>query len=161
MKNLKITSEAVAKAYRNASADGKSLLREMFGSQVSLSDDVRDTVRSFNDACTLLGISTNLPEVSSLPELHRKAIRANYKLIIIAEALNEGWRPDWNNTNEFKYFPWFTVSTAGLGYSSTSTTTTHANANIGSRLCFKNRELAIYFGQQFIDLWEDVLLIEK
>ncbi len=141
MKNLKITSEAVAKAYRKASADGKNMLREMFGSQMPLSEDVKDIVKSFNDACALLGINTNLPEVSALPEKHRRAIRANYKLIIIAEALNEGWVPNWNDANESKYFPWFTVNaSAGLGYSYVSSTTSNTNANIGSQLCFKNRE---------------------
>lgn len=159
MKNLKITSEAVAKAYRKASADGKNMLREMFGSQMPLSEDVKDIVKSFNDACALLGINTNLPEVSALPEKHRRAIRANYKLIIIAEALNDRWVPNWNDANECKYFPWFTVNTAGLGFSTTFYATTYAYATVGSRLCFKNRDLAIYFGQQFIDLWQEALLI--
>ena len=34
---------------------------------------------------------------------------ARRKLETITEALNEGWRPDWNNTNEYKYFPWFRI----------------------------------------------------
>ena len=33
-----------------------------------------------------------------------------------------------------------------------------ATAGYGSRLCCKNSELATYFGEQFIDIWNKILL---
>jgi hypothetical protein len=31
-----------------------------------------------------------------------------YRLLkLLAKALNQGWTPDWNNHNEYKYYPWF------------------------------------------------------
>ena len=65
-------------------------------------------IKSFTEACKVLGIDpeTVLPNVSAFPEQHQKALTAAGKLFIIADALNEGWKPDWNDDN-LKYYPWF------------------------------------------------------
>lgn len=160
MRTLQIKQESLLVAFRNAGKEGKQVLSDLFGKQVALYDNITDRVKSFEDACQVLGISTNVPEVKGLPRKHQKAIIANYKLIIIAEALNEGWKPNWQDSDEYKYYPWFDMSNpAGVGCSHANTTASHANASVGSRLCLKNRELAIYFGQTFTDLFNDSLLL--
>ena len=160
MRTLQIKQDSLLVAFRNAGKEGKQVLSDLFGKQVALYDNITDRVKSFEDACQVLGISTNVPEVKGLPRKHQKAIIANYKLIIIAEALNEGWKPNWQDSDEYKYYPWFDMSNpAGVGYSNTYYTASHTGANVGSRLCLKNRELAIYFGQTFTDLFNDSLLL--
>lgn len=160
MKNLNITAEAVKQAFKNAGKDGKQVLTDLFGKQVALYDNITERVKSFEDACQVLGISTNVPDVKGLPRKHQKAIVANYKLIIIAEALNEGWKPNWQDSDEYKYYPWFDMrNPAGVSYSNTNHTATFASAYFGSRLCFKTRELAIYFGQQFTELHNESMLL--
>lgn len=160
MRTLQIKQDSLLVAFRNAGKEGKQVLSDLFGKQVALYDNITDRVKSFEDACQVLGISTNVPEVKGLPRKHQKAIIANYKLIIIAEALNEGWKPNWQDSDEYKYYPWFDMSNpAGVSYSFTSHTASYTIANIGSRLCLKNRELAIYFGQTFTDLFNDSLLL--
>lgn len=160
MKNLNITAEAVKQAFKNAGKDGKQVLTDLFGKQVSLYDNITERVKSFEDACQVLGISTNVPDVKGLPRKHQKAIVANYKLIIIAEALNEGWKPNWQDSDEYKYYPWFNMTNpAGVGCSNALYAAAYAYASVGSRLCFKTRELAIYFGQQFTDLHNESMLL--
>ena len=160
MRTLQIKQDSLLVAFRNAGKEGKQVLSDLFGKQVALYDNITDRVKSFEDACQVLGISTNVPEVKGLPRKHQKAIIANYKLIVIAEALNEGWKPNWQDSDEYKYYPWFDMSNpAGVGYSFTLRTASNTAANIGSRLCLKNRELAIYFGQTFTDLFNDSLLL--
>lgn len=160
MRTLQIKQDSLLVAFRNAGKEGKQVLSDLFGKQVALYDNITDRVKSFEDACQVLGISTNVPEVKGLPRKHQKAIIANYKLITIAEALNEGWKPNWQDSDEYKYYPWFDMSNpAGVGYSYTYSTASSSNANFGSRLCLKNRELAIYFGQTFTDLFNDSLLL--
>ena len=160
MRTLQIKQDSLLVAFRNAGKEGKQVLSDLFGKQVALYDNITDRVKSFEDACQVLGISTNVPEVKGLPRKYQKAIIANYKLIVIAEALNEGWKPNWQDSDEYKYYPWFDMSNpAGVGYSSTYHTASSTLANIGSRLCLKNRELAIYFGQTFTDLFNDSLLL--
>lgn len=160
MRTLQIKQDSLLVAFRNAGKEGKQVLSDLFGKQVALYDNITDRVKSFEDACQVLGISTNVPEVKGLPRKHQKAIIANYKLIIIAEALNEGWKPNWQDSDEYKYYPWFDMSNpAGVGFSYTNLAASYACADFGSRLCLKNRELAIYFGQTFTDLFNDSLLL--
>ena len=160
MRTLQIKQDSLLVAFRNAGKEGKQVLSDLFGKQVALYDNITDRVKSFEDACQVLGISTNVPEVKGLPRKHQKAIIANYKLIVIAEALNEGWKPNWQDSDEYKYYPWFDMSNpAGVGYSRTFNAASSTCASFGSRLCLKNRELAIYFGQTFTDLFNDSLLL--
>lgn len=160
MRTLQIKQDSLLVAFRNAGKEGKQVLSDLFGKQVALYDNITDRVKSFEDACQVLGISTNVPEVKGLPRKHQKAIIANYKLIVIAEALNEGWKPNWQDSDEYKYYPWFDMSNpAGVGDSYTANAASYTYASIGSRLCLKNRELAIYFGQTFTDLFNDSLLL--
>lgn len=122
---------------------------------------ITEKIKSFEDACQLLGIATNLPEVSLLPENHQKAILAHYKLVIIAEALNEGWKPNWDDDDEYKYYPYFDMegSSSGSGFSSDGYGGWSSGTHVGSRLCFKSRELARYTGETFIDLYKEYFVI--
>lgn len=100
--------------------------------------------------------------VSELNPKHIKALIAYNRLCTIAQAWNkaDGFEPDFSNTSQYKYFPWFVYDNgaAGFVYANTIYTATLARATIGSRLCFMTRERAEQFGKQFIDLWNDVFL---
>lgn len=100
--------------------------------------------------------------VSELNPKHIKALIAYNRLCTIAQAWNkaDGFEPDFSNTSQYKYFPWFVYDNgaAGFVFASANLTASLANANIGSRLCFMTRERAEQFGKQFIDLWNDVFL---
>ena len=100
--------------------------------------------------------------VSEVNPKHIKALIAYNRLCTIAQAWNkaDGFEPDFSNTSQYKYFPWFVYDNGAAGFvcAYTSYTAARAYANIGSRLCFKTRERAMQFGKQFIDLWNDVFL---
>jgi len=125
-----------------------------------------EKIKTFEDACKALKLKTDLPDVSLLPEKHREAITAHYKLVIIAEALNDGWEPNWNDSNEWKYYAWFEVEAdkknpSGFGFSTTDFGVSFARTGVGSRLCFRTRELALYAAKQFKDLYKQYFLILK
>ncbi|MBE2229985.1 MAG: hypothetical protein IAE96_05005 [Chitinophagaceae bacterium] len=117
-------------------------------------------IKTFEDACKALNMDPEqvLPVVSAMPEKHQKAIVSHAKLVIIAEALNEGWQPDWTDDDQWKYYPWFRMDSgsglAYVGYGSRCSTSL-----VGSRLCFKTSELAEYAGNQFKELYEDYFLL--
>ena len=105
---------------------------------------------------------------------------AYMKLCIIAAALNEGWTPKFT-TDEYRYFPWFYLYTqeeidkmdkekrsrvvlrsnfyasanGGVAYAYAYHDSSYAYPDCGSRLAFKTRELAVYAGKQFTDIWAD------
>lgn len=111
---------------------------------------------------------------------------AYIKLKAIAKVLNEGWEPQFT-TDEYRYFPWFYLYTqeeidemtedersrvvlrsnhnanayGGVAFASAVGDSSDANTSYGSRLAFKTRELAIYAGQQFVDIWADFVFRPK
>lgn len=103
--------------------------------------------------------------VNDINPKHMKALVALNELFTIAQAWNkeDNFTPDFSNRNQTKWFPWFVYSNANAGfvYANTVYTAANANAHIGSRLCFKTSDRARQFGEQFIDLWNDVLLFRQ
>ena len=115
-------------------------------------------ITSFKTACKALGIADTLPQVEGLPKEHQKAIIAHYKLVIIAQALNDGWKPDWDNNNEYKYYPYFDME---KGFSFYICVCIYTFSFAGSRLCFRSAEIAKYAGTQFVELYKDYFVISK
>lgn len=121
---------------------------------------ITNLVKSYEDACKILGKDTyrGIPYDKPMNSTER-GINAVSKLIIIIEALNEGWEPNWNDYNEYKYYPWFEYNNqSGFGFSNTGYDTTHTYTTVGSRLVFKTRALAEYAGKNFIDIYNEWLI---
>lgn len=115
-----------------------------------------ERVKSFEDACTILGLDPVKSIPYSEPANDReKAINAYAKLDIIAEALNEGWKPDWSNYDQWKYSPYFR-NKSGFGLSCNDYGSWLTNANVGSRLCFPTSKLATYAGTQFEETYREL-----
>ena len=124
--------------------------------------DIKDKVKSFEDACKVLDITPSIPVVTGIPEKYQKPLIANYQLMVIAEALNEGWTPDWSNGEWDKWYPWFNMdnsSSAGR-FSFLGADGQRSVSHVGSRLCFKSEELADYAGTQFLELYRELFVIE-
>lgn len=129
-------------------------------------EEITDRVKTYEDACKVLGVEP-INEQNAKAQGFRSDEIARRKLETIAAALNEGWKPDWNNTDQYKYYPYFYIQenakgkgSAGLSGAITNYAATHTAAYIGSRLCFYALRLARYAGNQFTDLYEQIL-IEK
>lgn len=94
---------------------------------------------------------------------HLKALVALNKLFTIAEAWNkaDGFVPDFADRGQWKYFPWFKYDdkTAGFVYAYTDITASLAYAYFGSRLCFISESRAKEFGEKYVDLYNDVFLL--
>ena len=132
--------------------------REYLGGKPNADFTVAKKILSGN--CVQLEDVTRL--VSELNPKHVKAIIAFNRLCTIAQAWNkeDDFTPDFSNRNQEKWFPWFVYSDDAAGFVSAYTdyTASCASASVGSRLCFKTSARARQFGEQFIDLWNQVLL---
>lgn len=113
-------------------------------------------IASYEDACKVLNIQPINEEVFNVfPKEDQKSISAYHKLTVITRALNNGWKPNWNDQNEWKYYPLFRYVNAGLSYAHTNCAASDTDANIGSRLCFPTSALAKYAAEHFADLYRD------
>ena len=94
---------------------------------------------------------------------HIKALIALNKLFTIAEKWNkeDGFVPDFSNKKQWKYYPWFKYEgeSAGFVFAYTYHTASVAFAAIGSRLCFKSESRAEEFGKKYVDLYNEVFLL--
>lgn len=188
-KELKISAENALAAYNNTDANGRELLEHLFGKEI-FAQDIKDKVKTFEDAVAILGdehplvaqfraIESSFKEADN--NLH---LFAYARLVIIAEALNEGWKPKFDS-DECRYYPWFYIYTkkeyeeldedkkkecrvvgrsssnayahGGVMFASAYGASSVSSTLSGSRLAFKTRELAEYCGKQFIDIWERFL----
>jgi hypothetical protein len=124
----------------------------------SATGKITDRIKTFEDACNELGIQK--AELTAAGEIEADfiSVAAYQKLIIIARALNEGWTPNWKDIDEYKYYPWFDLS-SGSGLSYDVFVGQRSSSDVGSRLCFKSGELAEYAGKQFIELYKEFFLI--
>lgn len=115
-------------------------------------------------------------------------IMAYVTLRVITEALNEGWKPQFTE-GERRWYAWYDFLTkeevegmsdeekeerrvvgrassnayayGGLVYSYAGNVSTVSYPNFGSRLAFKNEELAEYAAKQFVDIYADFCFIPK
>lgn len=124
-----------------------------------------DLYPDFASSCKFLGISDEF--AFDCADDHIKAMQSLYMLVIIAQAWNkiDGFTPDWSDSNQLKYFPWFVYREskdhAGFVFALPMYVAARATASVGSRLCFKSSERAHQFGEMFTDLFNDFLLFNK
>lgn len=144
--------------------------------------DVTERIKTFEDAYNELGINHKfVVEYNDCKDSVSKDLKAYLKLRIVCAALNEEWEPTFAG-DEYRYYPYFVLYTeeevermddktknklglfggdasdgarCGFVAASASNAFGSARADFGSRLCFRTRELAVYCGKQFIDLWKD------
>ena len=153
---------------------------------------ITERIKTFEDACNELGEENVLVQAYRTAEFNTSGnqndvsdVVAYLKLRVIAEALNEGWEPQFKK-EEYRYYPWFYlyrqveidnmdekkkkklwlfggVSNAGahcgLAVAGSGSTGLNSGAAFSARLAVKSEALAKYFGQQFIDIWADYITL--
>lgn len=182
--NVLASYEEARKA--NAAAYMK-FLENLFGKELFKLKDVRDRIKTFEDAMMALGEEHPLVREWHLGENLSPDLEAYLQLRVIVAALNEGWEPQFTEDEE-RYYPWHWLYTrkeidnmeaselkernmvstekyqtdyAGFAFASSIAAPSPSGTVVGSRLCLKSDALAEYCGKQFTDIWADFLLIRK
>lgn len=109
---ISIQREKLLDAYERASEEQKTLLKNMFGKDVFQTKNIMERVKTFEDACAILGDKHRLVKeylgVVYNNIVITKNLIAYLKLRIICAALNEGWQPTFSD-GECRYYPWFDI----------------------------------------------------
>ena len=123
---------------------------------VEVPKDIKERIKNFWDVLAYHKTNpANFEEACEGLEPDEIAYR---KIKLIVQAFNEGWTPDWSNSSEYKYYPWFKMgSPSGGGFSSDDFAVWNAGSYVGSRLCFKSSDLAKHAGQLFESIYKDFL----
>ena len=149
--------------------------------------DITKYIKTFEDACEALDNQhPYIQEYLNVVNINISQDIISYlKLRIITEALNDGWKPTFDE-DEYRYYPWFFTYTkeeydsldedekkkcripskldnrddmnaSDLEYVYAGFAGSYSYSSNGVRLTFKTKELAKYCGEQFIDIWIDFL----
>lgn len=176
---ITVQKEDILNAYNQASEEQKTLLENMFGKDIFKPNDIKERVKSFDDAVKILGNDNQavIDYYDIATDTCTVDIPAFAKLKVIAEALNEGWEPQFTK-DEHHWYPWFVlwdkkgmkdkyeVEKKFWPFGSNLNKTPNCNlvyvnsvvhSNLPASLAVKSEELAEYFGKQFIDIWVSFL----
>ena len=189
MDKIEIKKETVFSAYKNANKEEKEFLEHMFGEDIFKQLNVQIRIKTFKDALDELHSRSDNGDnhakilIDEYNYIARNSVSCDLlaycKLRIITEALNEGWKPKFNQ-GEKRFYPNFRLQTkeelelqdnfssrvvgrggsfanayCGLVYAYALYASSSSNAHYGSRLAFKDQKLAEYAGNQFIELYAE------
>ncbi|WP_294630510.1 hypothetical protein [uncultured Bacteroides sp.] len=145
---------------------------------------ITERVKTFEDALREVGIKESVEDWEKKYSNLEKDVVAYMKLCIITEALNEGWKHGYDEYFCIVLFPFFVaynkemidkmdedkksnliirpykdsiIAIRAEGFS-TNAQFCLSSASFGVKFIFKTKELAIYAGKQFIEIWADYLL---
>ena len=107
---------------------------------------------SFKEACDVLGLVES--EIIK-PDYDKKYI-VYVKLCTVIEALNDGWKSDFNNRDQIKYYNWFQVHDGLFVFYSVYYDSW--NVNGPAALHFKSEKLALYAKDNFFELYKQFYL---
>ncbi len=117
MEERSVKRENAVAAYNVANDETKKVLVALLGEDFCKPKDIRERVKTLEDAISILG--GDHPYVKHLTlyeqEMHGNVekmedISAFLKLRVITTALNEGWEPQFI-PNEKRWYPWFDLYT--------------------------------------------------
>jgi hypothetical protein len=153
---VKIDSKEQAKKLYDRPELIRGLLEESFGKETFKKQDFRD-FKTFADLCHAKGTTETEFEarLNALPVSDQT--KRFMRIELMTEVLNQGWVPNTFDTNEEKWYPWFRVSSSGLAFTYSYFICGHADASVGSCLCFVSEEVSNYSGTQFIKLWSEFI----
>lgn len=97
-------------------------------------EEITDRVKTYEDACKVLGVEP-INEQNAKAQGFRSDEIARRKLETIAAALNEGWKPDWNNTDQYKYYPYFYIQENAKGKGSAGLSFADAYSAAADAVC--------------------------
>jgi hypothetical protein len=153
---LKITKEKAKKLYPEAPDWFKKVLEETFGKDAFTKKDFND-FETFEDLCQAIGMTEEEFNNRWNPRDFDPSTIAFERLKVCTRAYNPDWQFDTFNTDQKKWYPYFTVSSSGFGFSNSYYLFDLAHSAVGSRLCFESEEKSNHAGRQFTQLFQDFI----
>lgn len=119
--------------------------------------DLFDQIRDYSDICFKLGEKELT--IDNFNFIQDENIRLRtfrfYQIKNIEKVFNGDWVPNWNDTNEYKYYPWFKICSSGLiGFYDCGYVVRRCGAEVGF---FKTKEISDFVGKTFLNIYSDII----
>lgn len=115
-----------------------------------------NTIKTYEDVCKELGEYELIrSDFDSIPSEYRDKALNYCKLQQILRLFNGDWVADWNNLNQYKYYPWFEKRSGGWFFDSSGVRGSGAGGVLG---VYRTQDISDHCGKAFIDIY--ISLIE-
>lgn len=118
--------------------------------------DITSEIKTLEEAINKLGDKDEEVELlKTMQDVNLpRHILAEQELVVIIKALNEGWKVNFDDYNQYKYYPWFYL---GKNFRYYDCNYWNSSSISSARLCLKSSELAIYAGKQFTKTYKEYM----
>lgn len=151
METLKIDKKEAIKEFPKAPQWFQKVLISTFGAETFSGNHI-DRLTSFEAAYELADDAAR-KEYDDNPggtsdEVAYKKLKLITRVANTDPITGKTWIPDWDNTSQKKWFPFFRLS-SGFGFAYSDFDCDGAGTAVGSRLCTNTSEKALYIGEQY------------
>lgn len=119
---------------------------------------ITDLIKSWQDILIYLYETEDFLPFKSPNNAEERCLNALSKIMRITSVYNNGWKPDWNNSKENKYFPYRYKNSDGV--LSMRCSCTLYGHHCPSGVHFRTEELALDAIRKFEDIYNDYFMIQ-
>lgn len=115
------------------------------------------SIKTYTEVCKKLKIKElTEKDFSFLPKEQIKKQLSLHKIQNISKLYNGDWEPNWNDINQYKYYPYFEYKqVGGFGFYSSHV---YYSSSPGSVTYFKDKQTSDYVGKILIDIYNEFLI---
>lgn len=148
-RQLVIGAKDARTLYPSASPEWKASFEATFGKDF-FSLKPTERIKTFADACEVLGVNP--------ATIGDKKLETVIKALNFLQNGNKIWIPDYDNSNERKYYCWWWLNKPGFRLLAVRYALT--DSTVGPRLVFLTEELARYAASQFFELYKEYYVMQ-
>lgn len=148
---IEVDRENVLETYRKADAEGKKLLEKVFGKEKFKSSS--DWMKLWEKFCKDNKLKVALPHLNpkdSDEEWDNSCVMLRH----IFKIKRGKWNPDFTDSNQYKWFPRFTVGSSGLAFVHSTSDDWYSGTDVGSRLCLPTEKMSDEVAREFLPIFE-------
>lgn len=149
-------NELAQKEYQQTDQNGREMLIRIFGKEIFI--DKNDAIKLFEEFCERKGIdSKSVLPYPNTKDRDQRRLNAFAMLMPMIDDRRAGYMPDFNNSDEKKWWPFFDMRDSGFVVAYSDYAWTFAYASGGSRLCLQSEKESDKCGRELLPIWNEFL----
>jgi len=149
-KEIEVDNELINKAYSEANSTQKKLVEKYF----KIVDNDIFSVTTIKEVCKRLEEKElTIKDFSNFGDLALKMLTF-HQIKLLEKFFNQGWTADFNNSNQYKWYPYFEKVSGGYRFCSSSY---HVSFFYGFVALYKDQKTSDHIGRNFKDIYLNLL----
>lgn len=154
MSKIQLEEDTIRSIYKTTNIENKKMLEKELTKKFF--ENIIDKIKDFDDILELSGYESEEEFLPYKKPKNKQELRLNNiaRLQLIAEVYNEGWIEDWSNTQQYKYYPYFTKASGSWVVGGCDC---GGSDSAGSLVYFKDKEKSLDAANKFIKIYSEIL----